>query len=158
MLVSLQCEHADIIPDQQQKSRYMKKQRTVPKRYWRSQLSTNCRGFAKSRPTVWWPNGPAANGPWRSSGPTAQWPDGPAARWPSGPAACGPQWCLGPVAQSSFSIVFCPVVNPCTCTDLHWFGHAKWTTVSLNLLTIKSFESLFLCVSCCWDKQKPIAQ
>lgn len=71
---------------QQQKSRYMKKQRTVPKRYWLSQLSTNCWGFANlSRPTALWPDGPAANGPWRSSGLTAQWPDSPAARWPSGP-------------------------------------------------------------------------
>ena len=47
----------------------------------------------------------------------------PAAR---GPAAHGPRRPSGPEAQSWFSRVFCPVVNPRSCTDLHrvfkvWF-------------------------------------
>ena len=36
-----------------------------------------------------------------------------------GPAARGLRWPGGPEAQSWFSTVFCPAVNPCTCTGLH---------------------------------------
>ena len=72
----------------------------------------------------------AANRVLLKTGPRPKARNGPAARRPEGPLARSPQWPSsprpamawrpsGPVAQSWFSIVFCPAVNPCACTGLH---------------------------------------
>ena len=61
-------------------------------------------GFAKNRPAAQ-----------RLSGSAAPRPTGP--RRPA--TARRPTAHDDPAARSRFSIVFCPVVNPCACTGLH---------------------------------------
>ena len=72
--------------------------------------------------------GPRPSGPRRLSGSAAQRLSGSAAPRPTGPRRpSGPRPATArrptahddPAARSRFSIVFCPVVNPCACTGLH---------------------------------------
>ena len=70
-------------------------------------------------------------------GPRPATAGGPEARRPGGPDTCGPRPSTaldgprrpaahdGAAAQSRFSTVFCPAVNPCACTGLHWVWVCK---------------------------------
>ena len=84
----------------------------------------------------------------------------------SRPAACGPRptmarrpnaqrptTCSGPEAQSWFSTVFCPAVNPCACTGLHRVWACEiWTTASLDSFTIIINNPILSFVACCYVK------
>ena len=101
-----------------------------PKEYTNTWQIRRCQpnsGFAKSRPAA---QRPAAHGPPRPRGPAARRPSGPRSTARHGPAASGPRHGSprpgGPRARwpspnfpPEFHSVFCAVVNPSACIDLH---------------------------------------
>ena len=103
--------------------------------------SCSGRGFAKSRP--------AADKAQR-----------PGARRPSGPRPSGPRpamaWC--PEAQSWFSRVFCPVVNPRSCTDLHrvWACKMEVRSSCMTPWNVLSVEHLSLALIFCPRHRSPV--
>ena len=124
---------------------------------------SNFRGFAKSRaaprpatahgpprPTARHGPRPAtAHGPPRPSGSAIRRPSGPRPTARDGPAVRGPRWPGGPEAQSWFSRVFCPVVNP----DLHRVRQCNSSivlSVSVYLNIIKQTETRIQMILIIW--------
>ena len=91
---------------------------------------------------------------------TAQRPTAHGPRRPSSPrsAACGLRWPGGPEAQSWFSRVFCPEVNPRSCTDLHrvWACKMEVRSSCMTPWNVLSVEHLSLALIFCPRHRSPV--
>ena len=98
-------------------------------------------------------------GMWLRSPPPAT-RHSPAARRPSVPrlTARGLQWPSGPEAQSWFSRVFCPVVNPRSCTDPHqvWACKMEVRSSCMTPWNVLRIERLSLALIFCPRHRSPV--